>query len=93
MSRNENEVRKKRCETNAKPVRYSSQYRRAAPIKFVCILSKKEATVRRASKKSRRRERKRKMQKRGGANKGRQTAKNKDETENAHRAAAGEEQR
>lgn len=33
------------------------------------------------------------MQERGGASKGRQTAKNKDGTENAHRAAAGEEQR
>lgn len=29
----------------------------------------------------------------GGASKGRQTAKNKDGTENAHQAAAGEEQR
>lgn len=52
------------------PARYSFQHRRAAPIKFVCILSKKEATVRRAPKESRRRERKRKMQKEEGPAKG-----------------------
>lgn len=33
------------------------------------------------------------MQERGGASEGRQTAKNKDGTENARRAATGEEQR
>jgi len=63
----------------------------------ICLHSLEKRSYRaesyRASKELRRQERKRKMQEEERVSKGRQTAKNKDRTENAHWAAAGEERR
>lgn len=53
----------------------------------ICLHSLEKRSYRAESVEGITRERKRKTRERGGASKGKQTAKNKDGTENAHRAA------